>query len=589
MHPAPAGSAAWATIRAVRGMGGAVDRTRVRAWRPPAARGARRGRPGWGAAAWLVLAVLISLAVRLPFLSLPLIADEGGYAYVAERWAAGEGRLYHDLWVSRPQGIFVAYLAIFRTLGADATAIRLGAWVAAALTLLAVWAFGRRWAGPRVAAASSLVFALLAGSPAIEGYTANAEIFMALPAAVAAWLLLGASRGGPLRWAAAPLVGAGVAVGVATLLKPSGAAMLPVALAFAALAGPAALPRREVARRWGLLGGGCAVALLPAIAHGAWLGWDSYLYAALLYRVGSQSSATVPPLEHLRHVFWLAVRCWPLAALAVSLVLLTHRGRLRRGPLGLRGRTWEPRLVMPGVRVGLVAARAAPAWSVGLRAPVGSSTAGRGSLLVRLWLLGSVAGVAVGGDWWPHYLVQGAAPAALWVGRRLGDLTGGNGGPIWRRVAVVGLAAAALLAPYRVVLETDGDPGRLSLAVHDQPVLPVQDEVAAYLRATTPAGAAIFVAFDEAELYYLADRPAAYRHLYDQELAAIPGAEAALLDLIGGPARPAVVVATRQLAPFPDQGRAFWAAVRAHYRLETTIGGVGIYRATAPSGGPSAR
>jgi hypothetical protein len=99
----------------------------------------------------------LSLLLRVPFLGLPLISDEGGYAYVTERWLAGEGRLYHDLWVSRPQGIFLAYAGILETLGRDAVALRLGTWVWAVSTLLVVWRFAGRWRGAGAAALAALV------------------------------------------------------------------------------------------------------------------------------------------------------------------------------------------------------------------------------------------------------------------------------------------------------------------------------------------------------------------------------------------------------------------------------------------------
>ena len=40
-------------------------------------------------------------------------------------------------------------------------------------------------------------------------------------------------------------------------------------------------------------------------------------------------------------------------------------------------------------------------------------------------------------------------------------------------------------------------------------------------------------------------------------------------------------------APFPDGGRAFWAAVEPNYRLERVVAGVTIYRAIEPPPVPS--
>src|SRR5690242_15112300 len=96
---------------------------------------------------WLAAALALNLLVRLPFLWLPMIADEGGYAYATRGWIDGTGQLYHDLWISRPQGIFLVYAAIFETLGTGQVALRVGAAIFAAATASAVWLYGRRWAG----------------------------------------------------------------------------------------------------------------------------------------------------------------------------------------------------------------------------------------------------------------------------------------------------------------------------------------------------------------------------------------------------------------------------------------------------------
>ena len=55
----------------------------------------------------LILSIcLLSIVLRLPFLSVPLTDDEAGYAYVSS-WLARGLALYSDLWFDRPQGIFL--------------------------------------------------------------------------------------------------------------------------------------------------------------------------------------------------------------------------------------------------------------------------------------------------------------------------------------------------------------------------------------------------------------------------------------------------------------------------------------------------
>lgn len=514
----------------------------------------RRAGPLGGRAAWggLLFALGLSLLVRWPLLGLPLISDEGGYAYVAQRWLDGSGRLYHDLWVSRPQGIFVVYGAIFATLGDDVVALRVGAWLATAATLALVWRFAGVWAGPRVAAVAAVVFALLAGSPSIEGFTANAEVFLALPAAAAMLALLRASRRG---WGAAPLLVAGVGAGLATLLKPSGLVLVGVGVAFVWLLEP---ETRLALRRGGWIVAGFGLALAPALVHGWWVGWDEFVYAAITYRLTSQSGATSDLGHQSASIGTLVVRCSPTLVL-LAFALVAH-GRWPR-PATVRG-ALDREFARSG-RLGVVARAVRPVWR-------GEA----GTLLLGLWLVGSVAGAAIGGDWWAHYLIQPAAPFAIWLAvllvgawRRLD----GAKRPVLAAVAIVGL-----VGPYGVAATGDAD--RISRAIFDQRVYPSQDEVAAYLRQHTPPDASIFVAFDHPAIYHLAGRRAAYRHLYDAELKAVPGSYGALLDLIEGPNRPRYVVGTEP-APYPDRGKAFWDAVLRHYHIVDIIHGVPILRA----------
>ena len=523
---------------------------------------------------WPAVAVAVLFLVRWPLLALPMNSDEGGYAYATQRWLDGEGRLYHDLWISRPQGIFVAYAAILETLGGSVVAIRFGAAVAAAATLVFVWLFARLWAGERVAAVAAVVFAIVSGSPTIEGYTANAEVFMALPVAIGAWLLLrmiGRSPAGSRGWHG-HLAAVGACAGAATLLKPSGVVLLPMALAFVWLIAPTGI--LAAARRAWAIPVGFGLALVPSAIHGALVGWDAFVFASIIYRLEYQSTTTAPWFHQLEQFLVLLLRGLPELGLLLVLLRLRFRGRSwAAGRYRGRARSTIRRQWAGAARLGVVARAGAPGLTMGGRvAPPGRAAAGR--LLLGLWLLAAVAGIAMGGDWWYHYAIQLAAPFALWVAVLLVGVWPGL--PGWSRPLVVVGTAVALLGPFWPVAYADVD--RASNAIVAQPGYPSQDEVAAYVRAKAPREAAIFVAFDHPAIYHLADRPAAYRYLYDQELQAIPGSYAALIAVVSAPDRPYYVVGTKERAPYPDKGRAFWEAVSDHYVLETMVHGVPIYR-----------
>jgi Dolichyl-phosphate-mannose-protein mannosyltransferase len=514
----------------------------------------RRGR------LWLLAAVVLSLLLRLPFLRLPMISDEGGYAYVARRWLDGRGHLYDNLWVSRPQGIFVAYGAIQRWLGPTVADLRFGAWLASTLTLVFVWRYAREWAGRGTAALAATIFAVVAAAPAIEGFTANAEVFMALPSAVAAWLLL---RLKPDGWPRLHLLAIGGLAGLATLLKPCGLVVLPIAVAFAWLEGTAGAG--TAVRRTGWLALGFAAALAPAFVHGWLIGWNDFLFAAITYRVAHQNGLAAGPLDQVVGLgSMLALSWWLTLATLVPLW-----GRQRR----VHGRLIA---ALPGGVWGFLRSALEPA---SLQRRLWHGGRDPGGTLLRLWLLGCVAGIAMGGDWWAHYLIQIAGPLAIGLAILVRDAAPSV--TPYRRLAFGTVVALLLCVPYRVMAIRE--PDRMSLELFHNVGYPVEDEVARYLRETTPPETPVYVAFNDAAIYYLADRPGTYRYLFNQELLAFPDAETELVAMLTGPRHPEYVVRTGMPAPFPDGGAAFWAALDTNYEVKAVIGPATVYRALEPA------
>jgi 4-amino-4-deoxy-L-arabinose transferase-like glycosyltransferase len=484
-----------------------------------------------------------------------MISDEGGYAYVAQRWLDGRGLFYQTLWVSRPQGIFVAYGAIQRTLGETVEALRLGAWLASVLTLIFVWRYARSWAGRGTAALTAGLFAPIAPAPSLEDFTANAEVFMAMPSAVLAWLLY---RQGAAGWPRGHLLWIGALAGVAALLKPAGVVMLAVALGFVWLEGAAGV--RVALRRSVWIATGFAGPIGLALLPGWLIGWDAFVYASVGYRVAHQSSLTVGLTHHLIRLGALWADAWWLTLA----VVVPFWGRQR----AIHGR------LIGGLPEGIRAFLRSAAQPRSLVRRVRNGGRDPGGTLLRLWLLGCLGGMAIGGDWWAHYLIQIAGPLAIGLAILIRD--GWPSVARRRPLVAVGLAAL-LLAPDHVAVRGDAD--ERSLALFHNSGYVVEDEVTAYLRANTSPETPIFVAFNTAAIYYLADRPATYRYFFNQELRAFPTAEAQLVSMLAGPNRPEIVVRTGMPAPFPDGGRAFWEALELYYRVEAVVGGATIYRA----------
>src|SRR4051812_45973223 len=75
--------------------------------------------------------LLLALLLRAPYLSAPLGRDEGGIAYIAQRWPGGHGSLYGSYWLDRPP-LLVGLFKI-AVLGGDRGVRVLGALAAVAL------------------------------------------------------------------------------------------------------------------------------------------------------------------------------------------------------------------------------------------------------------------------------------------------------------------------------------------------------------------------------------------------------------------------------------------------------------------------
>lgn len=512
---------------------------------------------------WLATSILLSLALRIPFFGIPMIPDEGGYAYATRGWINGTGHLYKDLWISRPQGIFIVYAGIMETLGTGTYAFRFAAWIAIALTTVAVWIFARMWKNPRVANVSAIVFAILSASPNIEGFTANAEVFMGLPAAFAALWLLSIGRHG---WSTRHLAGVGVLIGLATILKPSGIVMLPVAWVFILMSREE--PASVYARRCAAVLAGIVVVAIPIAIHGIYLGWSDFIYATVTYRLTQQSSASVGLAHNVVRLAALLYYVWSMLLLVIVVEIMRNWRVLRAKS------RWRP--TMAGVR------RLPLHVSLGLMTPDASRLprlerpTDDAGLILRLWVLGCLAGIAMGGDWWTHYLIQIAAPAAIWLSAiaigvtiSLPDLK--------RKAAFAGVVVVLLLSPYWVL--SKGSTEGMTQAMYGHPGYPAQAAVSHYLKDHTSSNDAIYVAFDQAGIYYLADRKPAYRYLYNQELRGIPASYSEIISIIQSPNRPKYIVSTLHPGPFADDGRMFWHEVAKYYVVETTVEGVPVYRA----------
>ncbi len=385
----------------------------------------------------MALAVL-SVIVRAPFLSQPMGPDEGSYAYVAREWT-GDYQLYQHIPFNRTPAIFLIYKVILAVTGTDVTAIRLGSAIYNMASLVALFFLTLDMFSQRAAWISTLAYALASTAPHVEGFTANAEMFMTLP------LILAAYWTWKEQWGRA-----GWAAGMAFLLKNSGVVALPMALAWLVIVRAS---RRDLLR----LLAGFSIGPLAVAAYGVVIGW---------------------------HAFWTNF---------VEHTLLTN-SFLNRTP---------HQQIDNFVDLGT---KTAPAWAIlGVLAIAALLVcAGRTRTLGLFWVISASAGIWMSGGTWNHYFFQLVAPLALLAGPGFLALLHISHRWLWNGLIILAfLMFITGELPLWFV-----SPQEASWQIYKSPPLQLAPQVATYVASQTDDDDTIYVAFTQAQIYYLADRRA---------------------------------------------------------------------------------
>ncbi|MBI4386280.1 MAG: glycosyltransferase family 39 protein, partial [Elusimicrobia bacterium] len=242
------------------------------------------------------------LALRWHGFYLPMISDEGEYAYQARLLSEG-GVPYRDAYNQKPPGVFFIYRVSYALLGGRDWAPRASAVLFSWLTMVFLfllsppaWSRSARLTAPAV-------YATLSTQPVGDmGFAANTEVFLAAFTAMGAWCLKRSWRGA---WRGWPVL-AGLACGAAVMTKQTALWSL---LAFGGTGvllrrdstendeAAAVFRWREALRRAGLYVAGCAV--IPGLTY-LYFGlrgasrelleqvlWRNMDYAAILVRSGA--------------------------------------------------------------------------------------------------------------------------------------------------------------------------------------------------------------------------------------------------------------------------------------------------------------
>lgn len=470
-----------------------------------------------------VACVALALLCRLPFLSVPLTNDEGGYAYVARLWASG-ATLYHDAWADRPQGLML----LFRLLVAVAPStvgLRLGAALYAGASAAVLAYVGTKLWGRGAGLCAAALYAIFSSGPQVEGFIVNGELLAALPTVVAVALLLGARNASGAK---RRLFLAGLAAGLALLVKQSAIDGAAVVVLFAVIGAPAGTRLR----RGALVVAGLAVPLALSALHGALSGWRAYLDAVVL--------------DNLRYRAFDAAANTPAHAIEAFRTFASEDGFL---------------LVAALVAVAALALfQRGAAWG----------------WLALVWLGVATWAVTLGGLYNRHYFVQMLPPLCLLAGAGL----------MWtvrliRRTPAGAALVVALVAALGVTATTDASyyigssPVQIAQRLYGWTVYTDQATLVALLRRRVPPHQPFFVAYAAAPLHYLSDRPSVTRYLWRRPLGTIPGAYAAALHAVQR-GRPVCVVAVQPVSVTPGDAHMRQAIAR-RYSLVWARSGVAVY------------
>jgi hypothetical protein len=450
---------------------------------------------------------VLTLLLRAPWLDAPLGRDEGGVALVARSFDHSGPFAYGHLFLDRPPLL----VELYRAAGADPAGIRLLGALASVLLVVTTTLIAVRVAGRAAAPIAAAIAALFASSFALGSVFTPAELLAVVPSSASVLLLLTALERSHRRHLLLALAGA-LAVAALLVKQSFGDALAAGAVAIAAGA-IARLPWRETAARAGAyLGGGLAMGGALAVwEHVVRTPDGSIFYALFGFRLDAASS-------------------------------------LASGDVASR----LDRLALPLLGSGLVVALA-------LALPGIARVRGRplARPVLAAWLLVALGGVALGGSYWPHYLIALVPAAAVGASALL----------VHRRtLSAVALCAIAIpvaaVAAHSALRDVpDGYEGTAVTVGH-------------YLRDRAEPHQTAYVMYAKVNVLFYSGLRDPYPYNWSLMVRAAPRAQVRLRRLLASPRRPTWVVQWQSHSAFGlDANGATRTLIRKHYRRVTTICG----------------
>lgn len=429
------------------------------------------------------LCAVFTVALRLPYLTEPLVPDEAGLMIIAQHWSQGPF-LYGDFFVGR--GIMLVLLFVLGDVMGGALGLRILACIFAVLMVLGSGWVGHLLRGPAGARWAALVAASYSSTYAFSSEGMNERLVGAVFVVTCCGLVLRAVRE-PRRWLFA--VGAGVMGTLPLLVVQSFAeGLLFATIVIIGSWRARTLAGADAVRLFvgGLVGGLLVLAALAVAIATTWLTWSQLWFQMVAYRAianGIVGQDTGAP-ERRFQVLMLIALLTGVFVLAAGLVAGYPRVR--------RDRALYP------VWWALVA-------------------------MLGLWVLSMKAG----GDWWADYLLQ--PMPALALGAAMLIPSDGRAGITLRAgvaIAVVSAVVATWMGIYKPLLGTPLNEAAVGHWIDD---------------SAEPADTA-FVTWGKANIVYSADRTSSYPYLWSLLTRTLDPDLEDLLTIMRGPDAPTWIV-----------------------------------------------
>jgi len=464
-------------------------------------------------------AALFALAIRLPFVGDPLQPDEGGYYLVAQQWSPTDHALYGHYWVDRPPLLLLAFKAAALLGGPHG--VRLLGCLLALLLVAGAAAAGHAIGGSRAARWSAAVAGCLGSSYALGAYAVDGELVAAplVMACCAATLWATKASVGTRRHLLATF--AGLAGAAAVFVKQNFADGLVFAVV---LVGVSMLKRYDGRRDLlrvllsGVAGVAAVVGVMVAWASVLGPGLGPMLYAMYGFRLDSAEAIAAGDTSRPEERLVVLV----LLAFASGLVFLV---------------AWALRIAGSRLR---------------RRDPVACA-------FLAMTVFG-VVGVAAGGSYWQHYLVELVPAAAIGAALTQRDHPRSQ---VLRYLA--GFAAVSAVVASVVGFRMGQVEGEAEQSVVT---------TGQWIRAASEPGDTALVTYGHANIQLEAGLPSPYPYLWSLPMRVRDPHLTQLVALLEGPKAPTYVV---EWNPFDswqldDSGDLARAVSRRYHQVATLCG-----------------